>query len=66
MLIADQDVYQSLAKKFHHTNISMWETRNRIEIYAYDIIPKLPQLEQLINSIFSHAPKRPNFQVEKA
>jgi hypothetical protein len=65
-IIADQDAYRSLANIFHRTNLSTWETRNPIEIHAYDITPELPQLEQLIKSTFSHTLKSPNFQVGDA
>ena len=65
-IIADQDAYQSLASIFHRTNLSTWETRNMIEIHAYDITPELPQLEQLIKNTFSHTLNSPNFQVGDA
>ncbi|KAL3798130.1 hypothetical protein ACHAW5_001182 [Stephanodiscus triporus] len=51
-IIADREAYQSLAEIFNRTNLSTWITRNSIEIHAYDITPRLPELEKLILDTF--------------
>jgi hypothetical protein len=65
-IIADRDAYLSLAKIFNRTNLSTWETRNPIEIHAYDITPELPQLEQLIFGTFSDTLESSNFRLKDA
>jgi hypothetical protein len=52
-IVADRDAYQSLGGIFNRTGLSTWETRNSIEIHAYDITPDLPQLEHLIVDTFA-------------
>ena len=62
-IIADREAYHSLDEIFVRTKLSTWITRNSIEIHAYDITPKLPELEKLILDTFIMGGFDPNINI---
>merc|ERR1740124_1095864 len=54
-ILADQDAYNSLPDIFNRTELSLWVTRNPVEIHAYDVTQDLPWLKRQIKETFSFA-----------